>query len=75
MTPPTTATAKGRDTLSTNTVSGAALRADMEKDVACLANMRIKNPDSLLELNFEQQIKEIDDAINGNVPFLNSVTK
>ena len=70
----TPTTMKGRDTLSKSTVCGVASRANVEKDMASPANMCIKNPNSSLNLNFEQQIKEIDDAINGSVPSLNSVT-
>ena len=75
MTPPTTAMGRGRDILSTSAVSGEASRADVEKDMAGPANVRIKIPDSSLRSNFEQQIKEIDDAINGNDPCLNSGTE
>ena len=54
--------------------SVAEARADVEKDGASPANVCIKNPDSSPALNFEQQLKEIDDAINGSVSDLNSVT-
>ena len=54
MTPPTTATGRGHDILSTSAVSGEASRADVEKDVAGPANVRIKIPDSSLRSNFEQ---------------------
>ena len=55
--------------------SVAKARANVEKDGASPANVRIKNPDSSPALNFEQQLKEIDDAINGSVSDLNSVNK
>ena len=54
VTPPTTAKGRGRDSLSTSAISGEASRADVEKDVAGPANVRIKIPDSSLRLNFEQ---------------------
>ena len=70
----TLVTVSGHANLSKITVNRAATRADVEKDVASPANVCIKNPDSSLDLNFEQQLKEINDAINGSVPALNSVT-
>ena len=54
MTPPTMATGRGHDILSMSAVSGEASRADVEKDVAGPANVRIKIPDSSLRSNFEQ---------------------
>ena len=69
-TPPTTATGRGRDALSTSPAREEGSRADVEEDVADPANVRIKIPEFSLDSNFEQQIKEIDDAINGNVPCL-----
>ena len=52
----------------------AEARADVGKDVASPANVHIKNPDSSHVLDFEQQLKQIDDVINGSVSALNSVT-
>ncbi|KAK7860485.1 hypothetical protein CFP56_036742 [Quercus suber] len=46
----------------------------MEKAITTPAHERIVKPDIPRGLNFEQQIKEIDDAINGSVSSLNSIT-
>ena len=70
----TLATASGHENLPVETMRVAASRVDVAKDVATPTHVCIKTPDSLHVLNFEQQLKEINDTINGSVSALNSVT-
>lgn len=49
------------------TVRVADLRADVERVTDSPAHARIRNQGFSHNLNFDQQIREIDDAINGNV--------
>lgn len=52
----------------------AASRADVEKAVTMPAHGCIEKPDFPHGLNFEQQLQDIDDAINGSISALNSAT-
>ena len=64
-------TATGHKNLSTGKM--AASRADVGKSETSLAHERITAPDIPRVLNFEQQLKEIDDAINRSVSTINSI--
>lgn len=64
-------TATGHKNLSTGKM--AASRADVGKSETSPAHERITAPDIPRVLNFEQQLKEIDDAINRSVSTINSI--
>ena len=49
-------------------------RADVEERTGSLNHDCIKNPDFPYVSNFEQQIRELDAAINGNIPSMELVT-
>lgn len=52
----------------------AASRADVDRAETMPAHGCIEKPDFQHALNFEQQLQDIDDAINGSISALNSTT-
>lgn len=68
------AMASGHNNLPDETGRVAASRADVEKAVTNPAYRCIEKSDFPRVLNFEQQLKDIDDTINGGISASNSVT-
>lgn len=70
----TQAKASGCDNHPNETVRVATSMADVEKEIDTLGHVYIKNPDTSHISNFEQQIWELDAAINVNVSGMDLAT-